>query len=202
MSSSWWRRRCLWRRPPGKISRRSQYCNYRGQPEHSVWGQSVYCQDWLTSELLALYCLIVFSWTFPITASATRAKEIMRIPVMSKLGDTLLSARLKKIRPRHMKPAAVKSIRPYLLPCMRIPPMRTGMSLQHLKMTWRIRVSQAWDTGYRTARVDLSGVVEVAETGVGEAHGGHGGEGQQGVRPQRDLPLLLSEQHLYLRRTR
>ena len=63
-------------------------------------------------------------------------------------------------------------------------------------------MSQAWDTGYRTARVDLSGVVEVAETGVGEAHGGHGGEGQQGVRPQRNLPLLLSEQHLYLRRTR
>ena len=50
---------------------------------------------------------------------------------------TLLSARVKKMRPRHMKAAAVKSISPYLLPCMRIPPINTGMSLQHLNMTWR-----------------------------------------------------------------
>ena len=42
----------------------------------------------VTSELLALYCLIVFSCTLPMTASATRAKEIITTPVMSKLGDS------------------------------------------------------------------------------------------------------------------
>ena len=44
----------------------------------------------------------------------------------------------------------------------------------------------------------LCWIVEIAQAGVGEAHGGHRGEGQEGVGLQGDLPFLLSHQHLYL----
>ena len=122
------------------------------------------------------------------------------LPLMSKFGDNLLSARVKSISPRHIQPQpqvniltkmlkfsifsiycdtleevvkkfihmmnprkikngckcwnkrtlnynknidwwpeARNSRGPYLLPWIRIPPTRTGISLQHLKITWVTR---------------------------------------------------------------
>lgn len=43
--------------------------------------------------------------------------------------------KVKSVSPIHIKTAAKKSRGPYRFPCIKIPPIRTGISLQHLNIT-------------------------------------------------------------------
>ena len=98
---------------------------------------------------------------------------------------------------KSLLPAAVKSISPYFFPWMRMPPTRTGISLQHLKMTCRMITLVAYlISGLRTA--NLCWVVEITQAGIGKAHCGDSGDGQKCVGPQRNFPRLLSQPHFYL----
>ena len=103
---------------------------------------------------------------------------------------------------------------PYFFPWMRMPPIRTGISLQHLKMTWRTRVVSCltceinyWKWSYHESSTwwindrrtpHLGWVVEIAQTSIRKSHCGHGGDGQKCVGPQRNFPRLLSHPHFYL----
>lgn len=57
------------------------------------------------------------------------------LPIRLKSGETLLSAKVNNINPAHIHDAATISITLYTFCCTNIPPIITGISLQHLNIT-------------------------------------------------------------------
>ena len=53
----------------------------------------------------------------------------------SKLGESLLSAKVKIAKPTHIEMAATKSIGENFFLCSKIPPISTGINLQLLNTT-------------------------------------------------------------------
>ena len=86
------------------------------------------------SLLVAEYFFMAFSWTLPMAASASNESEIMTTPVACRLGDVWLSARVNHTSPRHITVAAKNSLVPYDFFWISIPPTRTGIGLQDLKI--------------------------------------------------------------------
>lgn len=58
-----------------------------------------------------------------------------KLPKKLKSGETLLSAKVNNINPAHMHDAATISIILYTFFWINIPPIITGISLQHLNIT-------------------------------------------------------------------
>merc|ERR1740129_2270565 len=83
------------------------------------------------------WCIFIdFSCRLDTTASAIRATDNMPTPTESNVGESLLSAKVKIAKPIHIDIAATKSMIENFFLCKIIPPINTGISLQHLNTTW------------------------------------------------------------------